>query len=281
MAYGRCKLTGRDGKLVKSHLLPKSVTRTPEPGLPRVDGYNCGRPVKRFDSWYDPFLVTRAGEDILSDYDDWAVKELRRLKLIWSSWADLDSLPTEDVQSPQESTIDLRPMQCKDVGKLRLFFLSLLWRAASTSLGDYRIPLSSDNIETLRKMIVSRDPEPFFLFPVTLIQLTTKGPWHIAGPRLMHLPLEDKAEEPTPFFRFYFDGLVAHIYDDVTDRVAQGLGPLALRNDPQILVLARPFEDSAQHEWLQEVITVVGRDHFETVERIFGRGERSDHNHHK
>lgn len=272
MAYGRCKLTGHEGKLVRSHLLPKSVTRTPEPGLPRVDGFNGRRPTKRFDSWYDPCLVTRTGEDILSDYDNWAVKELRRLKLIWSGWGDHDNLPDDNVEWSEDSRIGFRHLVSDDINMLRLFFLSLLWRAASTSLNDYRVPLPPDQIETLRKMLIRRDPTPIDLFPVVLTQLTTKGPWHIAGPRIVNLPPVNGTGDGTPFFRFYFDGLIAHIYDDVTCEMASGLGPLALQDRSTLVVIARPFESSAQEEWLQEVITLTARDHFSTVERIFGRG---------
>lgn len=265
MAYGRCRLTGHEGKLVRSHLLPKSVTRAPDPGEPRVDGYAAARPVKRFDSWYDPTLVTRAGEDILSDYDDWAIKELRRLQLIWSAWGDLESLPAQDVEWPQGSSLGLRHLECIDVRKLRLFFLSLLWRAASTSLEGFKVAIASDKVEALRQMIVAGNPKPTSMFPVALIQLSTKGPWHNAGPRVESLA------DGTTFFRFYFDGLIAHIYDDVTDDFVANAGALILGESSSITVMTRPYEESAQREWLHQLITNIERDHFDTVERIFGR----------
>lgn len=251
---------------MRSHLLPKALTRTPEPGLPRVDGHDGQRPVRRFDSWFDPSMVTRTGEDILTYYDDWAIKELRRLKLVWSAWGEAEALPTNDI----EERTGLRHLESASAPRLRLFFLSLLWRAASTSLQGYRLSLPDNQIEMLRKMIVNKDAAPSGFFPVVLTQLTTKGPWHNAGPRAMSLAPDDQTA-PIPFFRFYFEGLIAHIYDDVSGTFAEKLESLALSDDNYINVLTRPFEESAQHDWLQEVITVNVRNHYDEVERIFGR----------
>jgi hypothetical protein len=77
MANGTCRLTGTKGKFVKSHLIPKALTRPEEPGLPLIQGGSGKRARKRWDSWYDSELVTREGEDILSALDDWAIRYLR------------------------------------------------------------------------------------------------------------------------------------------------------------------------------------------------------------
>lgn len=53
MANGRCKLIGTKGKFVKSHLIPKALTRHEEPGLPLIQGGSGKRRKLRWDSWYD------------------------------------------------------------------------------------------------------------------------------------------------------------------------------------------------------------------------------------
>lgn len=270
MAYGKCLLTGKSGKLVKSHLLPKAVTRTPEGGESRLDGYDGGRPTQRFDSWYDRSICTRDGEDILAKYDDWAITELRRLKLIWSGWKDSVSLPATDIEWSGNDAFGLRTLRSNNAERLRLFFLSLLWRAAVTSLRGYRIVIDANSVELLRKMLVMGNVEPMDQFPVVLTQLTTRGPWHNAGPRMLDL-VPDQPSEETSFVRFYFEGLIAHVYCDATGTLASKLGSLAVGQNNDFVVYARPFENSAQADWLRDVIAMNLRDHSDTVTRIFGK----------
>jgi hypothetical protein len=271
MAYGTCKLTKSTGKLVRSHLLPKALTKTPEPGLARAEGFDLGRPVRRFDGWYDSGIVTRKGEDILSRYDDFAIKELRRLKLVWSGWQDPGELDGIDLLQPDGSA-GLGRLAAPGAKRLRLFFLSLLWRAAVTDLVGYRVPMDGDRLEELTRMVAEGDPEPLSFFPVTLTQLTTKGPWHNAGPRLLtkKYPSEEpNADVDVDFYRFYLEGLIAHIDDDRTDAIASRFGSYALGSGEEIIALTRPYEGSHQAEWLEVLMLNSLENHADVVNRIF------------
>jgi hypothetical protein len=84
---GTCLLTGERGKYVKCHIIPRALMRPHAQNEPMIYWYGeARRPVLRWNSWYDAHLVTRAGEDILEQYDTWAINELRKHHLIWSSW---------------------------------------------------------------------------------------------------------------------------------------------------------------------------------------------------
>lgn len=269
MAYGTCKLTNQTGKLVKSHLLPKAVTLPPDPSVPRLDGYNGGRPARRFDSWYDSNIVTRHGEDILSFYDDWAIKELRRLNIIWDGRKQGEDLVQgEQYQERGEGII--REVDCSDPARLRLFFLSLLWRAASTSLPGYRVDIPEQNVERLRQMIVNKSASPLTFYPVVLTQLTTVGPWHNAGPRRMILPDSDISTEGVNFIRFYFDGLVAHLYENETEEFLSTLGNFAIGASQRISLFGLKFEESSQEEWLRDLILYHYDNHLERSQKILG-----------
>lgn len=100
MANGTCKLTGESGPLVKSHILPKALTYGAEKGLPFAQAGRDYAPIKRWDSWYDPLIVTQAGEDILEAYDNWAIEELRAHRLVWSGWGGDSVLPAETIEVP-------------------------------------------------------------------------------------------------------------------------------------------------------------------------------------
>ena len=185
MKYGVCKLTGRSGKFVKSHLLPRALTRPNVAGEYFISGGQGRRPKKSWTSWYDEELVIKKGEDILADYDNWAIAELRRLELVWSGWGTKSSFPLETPEwfDPQPEGFGLRQVECSNPDKLRLFFLSLLWRAAATTLPEFGdINLEPEELELLRTMVLNRDPQPLNFCPTMLLQICSKELPHNLGP---------------------------------------------------------------------------------------------------
>lgn len=224
---GVCKLTGQPGQFVASHIIPEALTETVWRGSPLTQMGPHGRPVRRWTSWYDPQLVTDAGETILSAIDDWAIKFLRQRKLIWTSWGPAVRLLATDhmehqfdmgAQAPQ--TLGVRKLQDIDGPQLRLFFLSLLWRAAATNLWEFKnVSLPSEELEKLRLMVLEGQPAPYDFYPVSLIQFSTRTlPFNQATSRgKKREPVMNDAGEICDFreidhFRFYLDGLVAHFH---------------------------------------------------------------------
>ena len=136
---GRCSLTRREGQFAKCHIIPEALTRPSTPGNPwfQYSGADPRPPVRRWTSWYDLRLVTTEGERILSDLDNAAVVELRKHKLVWSGWGDASVLPTPIALTGAVPT-GVRVVEGVDGRTLRLFFLSLLWRAAATSLPEFK-----------------------------------------------------------------------------------------------------------------------------------------------
>src|SRR5258705_11676623 len=99
MTQGICKLTGEKGKLIKSHIIPAALTTTTDGTSALIQAGRGRRPIKRWSSPYDRQSVTHAGEWIFEQYDDWAIKELRRHKLVWSSWGPMQRLSTQDFKA--------------------------------------------------------------------------------------------------------------------------------------------------------------------------------------
>lgn len=94
-------------------------------------------------------------------------------------------------------------------------------------------------------------PAPDF-YPVQLTQLSTRGVMHNQAPYpdLRWLPDVDNPEGPgahVPIYRFYMDGLIAHIHRArlPIDRPT-GLGNLVLGQAPSVLVPTVTFESSMQ-----------------------------------
>lgn len=258
MARGTCKLTGTHGKFVASHLIPKALTRPAITGAPLLQYGSGMKPSRRWDSWYDKNLVTREGEDILTALDTWAITELRKHKLVWSGWGPMTALTTghDAIGGTPWGSRRIKPI---DTQRLRLFFLSLLWRAAASSRPEFsEVALPPDELECLRAMIVGGNHEPLHFYPMALVQLSTMGEIHNQTPfaDMKRVPaMGNEPERLIPIFRFYFDGLIIHIHQQTTDSGYETrLGPLIVGNGDELAVTTVTFEASFQLENLRTVV---------------------------
>jgi hypothetical protein len=201
--------------MVKSHLIPKALTRFAFPDRVHTEG-GAGRRAKRvWNSWYDASIVTTKGEKILGDYDDWAVKFFREEELVWSGWGGGDRLSVDHIVEPV-SLCGARTVKMAEPARLRLFFLSLLWRAAVSNLDGFReIILPPEHLERLRIMVLSGDPSPTWFCPIQLVQIYTRGEVHNVTPFMrpkIYLGVDGAPDLEINCYRFYFDGLIAHIH---------------------------------------------------------------------
>jgi hypothetical protein len=246
MKEGICKLTGKRGKFVRSHIIPAALTRLDGTG-PLVTAGRSFPPKRSWTSWYDRNLVTDAGEAILAGYDDWAIKELRKHRLLWSSWGPMLKLAPSDLKLVvPNSNMGLREIPGVDLKRLRMFYLSLFWRAAATKLAEFsQVKLGADDLERLRTMVLTGNPEPMDFYPINLIQLSTRGFQHNftataevkTNPGFGVIP-----ERTVPHFRFYFDGLVAHIHREAAGQVDDTI----IGGNPNLIVTTVVFEGSRQ-----------------------------------
>ena len=213
--HGYCALTKRPGKLVKSHIIPEALTKPSVAGSPLVQhGLGC-MPSQRWSSWYDDNLVTAEGESVLAELDNWGIRELRRLRLVWSGWEHREQLEINEELHVPWQWLGIRRIVSADVRLLRRFLQSLLWRAAATRRPEFaEVSLDANVSEQLRLVVLGDRPDDEFL-PVYLVQHSTKGPMHNRTPYADVLEQEIEIEgTPTPIhmptLRFYFDGLVVH-----------------------------------------------------------------------
>jgi len=257
MPEGVCRLTGEKGKFVKCHLIPKALTRPEKPGLPLIQSASGKHAIKRFDSWYDRKLVTRKGEDVFRDHDTWAIKFLRKEKLLWSGWGPRNSIE-DKVHTMPGTPWGLRLIQSKDCDQLRLYFLSLLWRAGATDLSEFsEIKISSDDLEKIGDLLMAGDAGDFCYFPITLTQLSTKGAIHNLAPivQIKTLPdLDGQGEVEVQIFRFYMDGLIAHIHPPTHPRTLfEGWGDFVVAASENIRIHTVTYESS----WERENLNIV------------------------
>lgn len=242
-----------------SHLLPKALTRAEGLG-PGLVQYGNGRVGKRSSSWYDQKLVIGAGEKVLASIDDSAIKLLRKYRLVWSGWG-----PMQRITGPGTGdgiSVGIRQIHFDDRSEsndLRLFFLSLLWRAAVTERPEFsEILLSTEDVEKLRTMILGRETEPVSFYPITLTQISTIGLRH------NHAPIAQSKFIPSlgggdgrnePIFRFYVDGLVIHFSRlPPEENELHKLNSHWVGGGSNLTLVEVPYEMSAQCQNLQIVV---------------------------
>lgn len=288
MTEGICRLTCKKGRFVKSHIIPAALTRPEREGANLVQYGQGTRPIKRWSSWYDRSLVIEEGESVLARYDDWGIATLSKHKLLWSSWGPMLSLGTGDFRPIPATPWGVRSISGCDTKRLRLFFLSVLWRAAATRLPEFaEVRLPDDELEKLRSMVLEGNPEPLWFYPISLTQISTRGIAHNhAALALTKFVPAPSAPEEVPFFRFYFDGLIAHIQrPGKRDAIVAELGPLIVGNEDTITVSTVTFEGSSQRTNLLHTVSEAYRDwpqHMDALvdlSRIFGRGRMEKGNH--
>lgn len=258
---GICKLTRLQGRYVESHIIPAALTRPSKGGNYFLQIGPNQRSKKRWSSWYDPELVTSAGEKYLTDLDTWAIKVLRKHKLVWSGWGGRDSLDENLHNTP--GPFGIRVVEGIDPIKLRLFFLSILWRAAATKLQEFSyVVLPDGHLERLRLMILNGDPEPQSFYPFQLTQLVTKGFVHNhAGVKMdthvENLDREEGGTIPLPTYRLYFDGLITHIHLGLPPSYsAESLKGILIGTADSLVVTTVPFDHSLQFRSMQEAILI-------------------------
>lgn len=247
---GICALVGEEGVFVKSHLIPQALTAHDMPGKHFVEAGNGFRPVKRFTSWYDDELVIRSGEDYLSEIDSRAVIELRKHKLVWSGWGNEKILNCDNHQFISEANEGIRKIPNVDSSLLRLYFISLLWRALSTSRIEFsHLNKEGVELEKLKKIILSGDAGSPAYHPIILHQMNTRGFTHNFTPVMWETTIPASGDSPEQIietYRFYMQGLVAHIYPSTDQATADRLGNLPLGVGAETFAFTRPFNSSAQ-----------------------------------
>lgn len=252
---GICALLGVEGKYAKAHIIPRALTEPATKGEKFIEAGRGNRPIRRFSSWYDTQLVITEGEKILSEIDTFGISELRKHKLVWSSWEGKRKLKHSDydICPDDEIGIGFRNLINVDSAKLRLFFLSILWRSLKATIKEFSY-LSSEGVdmEALKDLLVRKDPGDYRFLPVVLDQLGTLGPVHNYSPTLQ----ENEYEQPggavikVRFFRIYMQGITAHIYIEASNEFLEGISPMIVGAKESLLVITRKFEKSWQFEAL-------------------------------
>jgi hypothetical protein len=161
--------------------------------------------------------------------------------------------------------LGVRMVSGLDTKRLRLFFHSLLWRAAASERFEFEeIAVPDEDLETLRQAILAAVEPPLSFYPVQLTQLSTKGVMHNRTPiqdvkYVPNLLVPSAPPYQLPTFRFYFDGLIAHIHRALPLAYSvAALGNLVLGCANDLALSTVTFEDSLQGRDMQDALSESG-----------------------
>ncbi|MEX0407944.1 hypothetical protein ABGN05_19995 [Aquibium sp. LZ166] len=197
---GRCLLTGEVGPFAKSHIIPDAfMRRASDAPLKEWDG--TGRPKRSFTGWYDTGILGHTGEAIIAKYDDAAAKCFIDHGYTYRSRRDPLNLGVLTDKLIPRQIYEIANVNAKT---MHLFALSLLWRAAVSTLPACSlITVRPKRLEEIRARLLAGDPGPPDEFPAYFSvfcgaeELPKMAPFQMG--------------QPTFACRFFLDGVVCYV----------------------------------------------------------------------
>lgn len=130
--------------MADAHIIPRAFMRRVSPA-PFMEGDGLSPSKKRFTGWYDQDILGYDGEKIIARYDDAAAKCFVERRYTYKTRRDTSDpgILRDDFQANQ-----IYEIEGVDTRLIKLFALSLLWRAAVSSLDA----MSLVNVRTHRSV---------------------------------------------------------------------------------------------------------------------------------
>ena len=230
-----CKLCGKDKKLVRAHVIPKSLWK-PLFNDEQTPQTNSAAPIfnekKPSVGVYDTGILCAQCESIFSPWDDYAQKLLL---------AD----PTEDQYVIKNGRKIAYIESTIDYAKLKLFFISLLWKAAVSNHYFFSKVNVGSFEPQLRRMILKGDPGNPDTFAIILAKCED---------RLGQIVLNPQPEgwSEINYYRFFVAGYMVYIKVDRRP-TPNGMGGLVLNPEKPLVVSLRTLRTSKDFKAMQNI----------------------------
>lgn len=235
----KCKLTHTEGKGINAHIIPKSFyaidpsETQPTKIITNVEGkYPQRSPI----GIYDNNIVTAEGERVFSDWDDYASDLLLKQKMSFQPINHYEKIVALQIAE-------------YDYTKLKLFFLSVLWRASVSSQPFFhRIDLGPHE-EQIRQALLNGDPKDSDWFAVSIAMWSDHSTW--AG---MMDPFRTKFDGIN-YYVFYLEHYI--VYYKVDQRISSGLSQsIQLRPNSPLVVIGRELHASKERKIIEKMVNM-------------------------
>ena len=234
-----CKLTGKSGPGVKAHIVPEAFYLIKADQAPlRLLTNTPGRFPKRSPvGAYDETMVTSDGEAVFGPWDNYAAD------LLLNHFADAEPLTHSD------SRVVGYRFASYDYRKLKLFFLSVLWRAGASSHEFFRRVDLGAHFDVLKSHILAADPGTPDDYAVVLAVFDDDPEWA----KIMDPFPERYGENRIRFYRLYVGNFIAYV--KVDKRVADSpMRDLQFTPDTPLNIVKRTFAESKESGVMKEVL---------------------------
>ncbi|MEW8469282.1 MAG: hypothetical protein AB2637_12160 [Candidatus Thiodiazotropha sp.] len=192
-----CKFCTNDRKLIKAHVIPAGFFKRLRSGkqAPKMLTNTPGEfPKKSPVGVYDAKLVCRACEDQFGDWDDYAQQLLK-------------GEPSNGKKLFSGKRLVGYEVPTFEYAKMKLFFISLLWRASASSHSFYRRISLGPFERRAKEMIENQDPGSPEEFSVVLAKFDDELGTCILDPH-------PEKWDGVNYVRFYLSGYVAYVKVD-------------------------------------------------------------------
>lgn len=233
----KCKLTGIEGQAVKAHIIPESfyINDPDQKGLNKIITNTEGQYPKRSPvGIYDTSIVTDEGERIFSPWDDYAADLL---------------LGKKDKFKKLYNDSECVAFQIDNYNyeKLKLFFLSVLWRASvSEHVFFGKVDLGPHEV-VIRNALLRNDAGDSDWYSVNL------STWSDQSEGMMIMDPFKERYDGINYYRIYLDGYIAYL--KVDKRIAKDpLRSIQLSPNKPLIVVARELSKSKELPILRKIV---------------------------
>ena len=230
-----CNLTGKTGKPVRAHIIPKAFYGGLDPNNPPLimPSNLVDRPERTRTGVWDDEILTAEGEHITQELDDYAAKIL------------IEEIDEFVVEAVHEGLPLLKVLHDYDYKKLKLFFLSLIWRASVSKRKEFQLVNLGPHEHIIRDMIMRNDPggaEEYSVCLFKFIEDTHKS---------ILFPAREKFDGIN-YYRFIMAGYIVLIkIDNQSSR--DPLKHIQISPDKPLLVVMREFKGSPEMKLASDI----------------------------
>jgi len=233
----KCKFCSNDKRLIKAHIIPEGFFRRQRQGKESLElvtnkagEYDKKAPI----GVYDKTIVCNDCENIWREWDDYAQKLLAEEPLNGQA-------RYRDGQKIAYMVKDF------DYKKLKLFFISMIWRA-SVSSHQFFSRISLGPFEKIAKdFITNNNPGDSEDFSVTLSKFC-----HPLGKQSTMDPYQYKNSDVN-YYRFYLAGYIADIKVD-HKLTPMPLSQITMSENKPLYILCRDFRKSKELNLMRQLL---------------------------
>ncbi len=221
-----CKLCGEDRKLIKAHIIPEGFFRPLRLGSTSLEIHsntNGVFPKKSPIGVYDKNILCEKCDKYIGLWDDYAHR------LLIQNFS--DKFAVYEGNSKVAYKINIY-----DYKKLKLFFISVLWRASISSQPFYKKIEIGIHEQILKKMIIDDDPGDPYDYAVSLAKFIDPAIIAMLDPHRTKF-------DGINYCQFYITGFVLYIKTDKRNP-PDFLKKLCLKKDQPFWIILRDVNES-------------------------------------